>query len=346
MPLSPIIVRSPLNLFLGAGASAPLGKLLMGDFIERIAVEVKDNDLRTMLQYLIKFRGGDLEALLGELETIIGLNYAQSVDGTVHGSSGSAPYSFSLSVSVARTLLRRIKHLIIQEYRFIDRQKSVELYEPLFDLLFSTIGPEQCLVVFTTNYDLAIEEFCEERYADYNLCDGFVHGVTGRYNFWSRSNFDGFQPDSAKRNVVLFKIHGSVDWVHSKAIDKITRGPAMFDALDSDAYSNVLIYPATNKITTVDPYYSGYEYLHRCSEKALKLLAIGYSFRDYEATTRLRSAVALNDQLHLVLVSPNADKAVPGIPIPTQQKSSINGSFGEAECLEEIKKVLTREVSS
>ena len=105
----------------------------------------------------------------------------------------------------------------------------------------------------------------------------------------------------------------------------------MYDAMDSDAYSNVLIYPATRKIATSEPFYSGYEYYQRCCENARLCLAIGYSFRDYDALTRLRGASSVNGKLQLFLVSPQAEKILQDVPIPTEQKKPMEFHFGKPE---------------
>jgi hypothetical protein len=103
----------------------------------------------------------------------------------------------------------------------------------------------------------------------------------------------------------------------------------MYDAMDADAYGNILIYPATRKIATEDPFYTGYEYFERCCERAKVCLAIGYSVRDYDALTRLRGAVSVNDNLRLLLVGPSADKVLAGIRIPDERKVPLTFKFGE-----------------
>ncbi|MGB7731971.1 MAG: hypothetical protein WBL50_28405 [Candidatus Acidiferrum sp.] len=108
----------------------------------------------------------------------------------------------------------------------------------------------------------------------------------------------------------------------------------MYDVMDSDAFSNVLIYPATRKIATSEPFYSGYEYYQRCCEKARACLAIGYSFRDYDALTRMRGASSVNEKLQLALISPDAEKILQDVPIPTEQKRPIDGYFGKADDME------------
>jgi SIR2-like protein len=339
MALSSTILSSPILLLLGAGASAPLGKLLMDSFVTKLTTEVREDNPRRMLGFLSEFRGTDLEAIMGELETLIGMEYASSVEGTrqVKSPSGTNSFAFSLDRATATRLRWLIKHAVIRQYRNIETGQAVELYDPLLDRIFTRIDPaKQCLVIFTTNYDPAIEVFCQAKFANYNLCDGFAHNPADRHYYWHRSVFDNFQLDPSKRNIVLFKIHGPVDWLYVKSTNKIRRGQAMYDAVDSDAYSNVLIYPATRKIATNDPFYSGCEYYQRSCEAAKVCLAIGYSFRDYDALTRLRGASSMNDRLELALVSPDADKILADVPIPDTKKLAFPYYFGKAEQANEL----------
>ncbi len=299
-------------------------------FVERMSNDITNGSQAQLMHLLRKFRGDDLEAILGELDTIIGLDYASSVGGTIKQGTVGAGQGFSLDRTTASKLLISIKHAIIKEYRDVDGQRATALYKPLFNLLFPYVKKDGCLPVFTTNYDPAIEEFCRERYEEYGLCDGFAYDFADRQNYWHRSVFDKFEPDLAKRNITLFKLHGSVDWLSVKSSQRIRRGQAMFDVLDSDAYGNVLIYPATRKIATDDPFYTGYEYFERCCERAKVCIAIGYSFRDYDALTRLRGAASLNDDLQLVIVDPNADKVLPEVWVSGKRRVPLSVKFGEA----------------
>ncbi len=76
--------------------------------------------------------------------------------------------------------------------------------------------------------------------------------------------------------------------------------------MKQERYSNALIYPAMRKVGTRDPYFTAYDYFQRCCERAGLCVVVGYSFRDYNALTRLRNAVRLNPLLELYLISPNA----------------------------------------
>ncbi len=191
----------------------------MNSFVEKLSAEVREEKPREMLRLLVRFRGPDLEAIMGELETLTGMDYAKSVNGTYRFKLSSGPDTsveqeagFSLERPTALRLRSLIKHMVIREFRDVNAKQAVQLYSSLFDRIFSQLDPaKHCLNIFTTNYDPAIEAFCQEKYDEYHLCDGFAYDLTDRQTSWNRSVFDAFQPDPSKRNIVLYKIHGSVD---------------------------------------------------------------------------------------------------------------------------------------
>jgi len=94
--------------------------------------------------------------------------------------------------------------------------------------------------------------------------------------------------------------------MRSEKSGQIVRAPAMYDLLDSDEFQNAIIYPAGNKPADREPYFSAYEYFSHCCERAKVFIVIGYSFRDYDALTRLLGARERNEKLKMVLVSPDA----------------------------------------
>jgi hypothetical protein len=330
MPRNLTILHSPLLLFLGAGASNPLGRALMQPFVAKLKDTIRKNDpsaLSELLNRLIRFRSQDLEEILGELDTIIGLDYARAIEGVYF--EANVPQSFQITPAAAVMLRKSIEHEVIREYRTVSPEATVNVYSPLFELIFSHIDPAvQCLPVFTTNYDPAVENFCALKHSDYELTDGFYYDKATREHFWQENVFDGFDLTKGKRNIVLFKLHGSVDWLRVKSADRIRRALAMYDEMDADAYENVLIYPATRKIAVEEPYFTAYDYYQKCCERAKVCLAIGYSFRDYDALTRLRGAMTGNPKLHLALLSPDAQAVLKTLPLPRDREVPFSFLFG------------------
>jgi hypothetical protein len=145
----------------------------------------------------------------------------------------------------------------------------------------------------------------------YELEEGLELDPLAKAAYWNRKQFDLYSFNRyslglVKRYLVQFKLHGSVDWIRSDKSGRIVRAPAMYDLLDSDEFQNAIIYPAGNKVANRDPYFSAYEYFSKCCEQADLLLVIGYSFRDYDILNRLMGAHARNEELKIILLSPDA----------------------------------------
>jgi hypothetical protein len=67
------------------------------------------------------------------------------------------------------------------------------------------------LNIFTTNYDLAIEEYCSNN--SIYCIDGFkVDDFKHRF-LWKAENYDNitYDKDSSQR-IYLYKLHGSLNW--------------------------------------------------------------------------------------------------------------------------------------
>jgi hypothetical protein len=342
MSLNTTITQSPIILFLGAGASVPLGKPAMKKFVEKLSNEITFGIEASLLSALISVRGLDLELILEDLETFLNLQYISSF--LFDGDKSRLEVNRSQIASL-RSLLRRS---IIREYSTIDTIRAVEAYKPLFDIIFSHIDSSTfCLPIFTTNYDPAIEKFCSDQFEQYYYINGMEEDIGETY--WNPSEFERFRIRPENLNIVLFKLHGSVNWISLTENGKIVQVP-MYDVFDTDEYRNAIIYPASNKLTNSEPYLTCYHYFSKCCEHAKIILAIGYSFRDYEALGSLLKARQVNEDLKLILLSPDANSVLETIPDEDKWlwTNAIYGYFGnhdsEAEYLPEIDKWLLRQL--
>jgi hypothetical protein len=286
-----VIAASPVLVFLGAGASAEIGKPTMAQFVEKLKETLQPDSGGNLLHLLAAARGADLEKIMGDLETFLNLPYLDTFQCNLKYQYAAAPINGAITITKDEAALLRsaIRHEIIREYRVIDGNAVCSVYEPLFDLIFNYVNPaEHCVPIFTTNYDLAIETLCEKKYNKYALTEGLEVDSFSKTAHWKRNEFDLFNLWEGHQNLVQFKLHGSVDWMRQEKSGSIVRAPAMYDALDSDEYQNAIIYPTGDKAANREPYFTAYEYFSRCCEQAELLIVIGYSFRDYEALTAVR----------------------------------------------------------
>ena len=329
MALNTTITESPLLLFLGAGASAALGKPTMKQFVENLNQSLSEDSTADLLRYLTAMRDNDLEAITRDLEIFLDIPYLSSIQCEM----GTQEQGVVAKREQALRLRWLIRHAIIKEYRDIEFRRVLEVYRPLFETLFSFIDTgRNCLPVFTTNYDLAIETFCHSTGLEFNLVDGLEHDTCEQEVTWNPSEFEHFRLWGGAANIVLFKLHGSVDWIRVLNTNKVIKAAAMYDALDFDAYQNVLIYPAGDKMAIGEPYLTAYRYFSKCCESARIIVAIGYSFRDYNVLNALITAREAREELYLIIVSPNAFQVAQSIPHEDTLLwvGQVFGSFGHA----------------
>ena len=297
-------------LFLGAGASRSLGKLLMGEFIEdckKAGPPWPGTDLFDAITAEKK----DLEFLLEQLEALGSMKYLNrvSVDSvrspTAFLGLGTSPPSRAALeppplalLDAARSLLGWTKRRVFEHYGRLVLPLRVQ--RCLANLLKVASAGEARTVVFTTNYDPAVEEVC--RLEKRPLVDGFLNDTWGREYYWDRSAFDGLESPQAG-TVVLFKLHGSTTWVgQGGRIVKVR--PTFAD--ENALVENILIYPATRKVAIVEPFFSAYDYFEKCLSSATFCVFVGYSFRDYDTVMRLRAAQTWNPGLKVVILDPLA----------------------------------------
>jgi SIR2-like domain len=310
------ITGAPVTFFFGAGATRPLGKLLMGEFIEHLEANRGFRGRPLFREIVGKER--DLEFLFEELDEWIGKGYYAPlslfprIESSELGIAGTDRTheqfldGFREVLRQAAEIRSELKREVFNTYREINNpQAVVDLFQPLFEAVSAFDGARpHPLVIFTTNYDPSIETFYERSSARYSLHDGFFHDESAMTYVWHRAEFDQFVPSAGKKHIVLFKLHGSTNWTKTKT--RITKSPTSIYVEDDSAHENVLIYPAKRKVAIAEPFFTGYDYFQRCAERGQLCIVIGYSFRDYDALTKLMSASAQNSKLTVLLIDPNA----------------------------------------
>jgi hypothetical protein len=197
------ILDSKLFLFAGAGASQPFDKWLMNEFIDHLIAEIHSHTvpptgLHGLLDTIIDYRGKDLENILKEINDIMDksdylgdtrrINYIHNVlegDSERHKqamailsrdalpaiTSSSFSRNYSELTKMCNRLRNVIEKMIYDHYGVVNREKIVEVYDPLVNTLMGIVGEHKFLPIFTTNYDTCFEEYVKE--ADFELVDGF-----------------------------------------------------------------------------------------------------------------------------------------------------------------------------
>lgn len=176
------------------------------------------------------------------------------------------------------------------------------LYE---DLAFQNNRARPFLPVFTTNYDLLIEDlFNETRNSTVrmSLSNG-IHGQTRKGGKWSLRYYD----DSG---IHLYRLHGCVGWFNES--DDESNTSVSFnrpESLDGDLLSKLCVmFPGRELQTGKDPHGSGFRLLYSHLLCCQKVLFIGFSFRDDDVMRILLAANATREKpLKLLVVEPNAN---------------------------------------
>lgn len=134
-----------------------------------------------------------------------------------------------------------------------------------------SIDREEPVEIFTTNYDLLIEEALENHHIPY--FDGFVGGNQPFFDRHSIANAD--LPDEWIR---LWKLHGSMNWVVQESQDSIR-----IWRTDSPADKRAVIHPSNRKYdeSRKMPYLTLIDQLKDHLKKDDSVLfVVGYSFED------------------------------------------------------------------
>jgi hypothetical protein len=305
--LSQDICSSKVILFLGAGASAALGLDLMDSFMDRLEYSLPEH--KTVLQQMYSARGGkrDLEILFDRLEDYRTVeDYCQNDPNWKQAVRADRVTTLMQVVEAIRS---RTEGLVVSHYADVDPAKAVGHYSFLFSGLLEANVPRH-LPVFTTNYDTAVETYVDRQGSQ--LVDGFRAGQVHR---WSPDQeFHRYQYDvreTAKRTVLLFKLHGSSSWYRRRGTDTVIKAGGMATRMSEDPnYENALVWPRQTKHVPQGPYEVNYRYLRECLGLAKWCMVVGFSFRDEEIRRYFKGAFAANSELRLVIVDPHAEQVI------------------------------------
>ncbi len=332
----PKILDTKVLLLTGAGASKPLGMPLMRDFYSLVSSrsdKAQTELLNDISLVHLKATGEvipDLEALLALIDRYRGFydilfgdekfgyqvdeewkRWAKmEVDGllvtdTPYTTKHKPPdylaqsYFRKGSLESLDTLLR---NLMFEVYgKDLDGSKVDKLYSSLFKVLGRYFS-QDFIPIFTTNYDVAFETYAGE--GNVKLETGFE--LTHRGNLWRPSKFDKFEPTADMRNIVLFKLHGSLTW-HRRGDDIVDTSLSM---RDPTGYESVVIYPTqTKEYPDEEPFRTMYDFLKGCLRVAKLAIVVGYSFRDPGIRRIMIDALDLNPNLFFILVcGPNVER--------------------------------------
>jgi len=272
---------------LGAGASKTLEIPTTEDMVN----EFRKNSTNKLLENLFcKAKIEDIETLvkavhqIKELENNHGIKLLEA-----QGNKLSQIKEISQKFEVIE---KELTDFIREKCLNPNLKKAVEQYTELIKLSDISI-----IKIFTTNYDVIIEEVCHTLKIRYS--DGFEKEQHGYDNT--------FDPRSlGKKKIHLYKIHGSVNWWADDSRQKIIKlSPDMNAGLDK--YTNTMIYPAEKENIFNYPFNMLQWFFNLELDRTTKLIAIGHKFGDPNITATVKAALD-NPNFELILVNPSASK--------------------------------------
>ncbi|WP_456463509.1 SIR2 family protein [Persephonella sp.] len=317
---------------LGAGASAQLGLPTTKGFLSDF--ELSNNQLTELLNVIMKYlkvddiEDLDIEKIFALLEETLNskssllihiLNPSISYKNNqwnkrfltnnpnFHGSSGVnvdlKKEVFPLLQDFFEEVLELFKELkfhVLKTLRDFSPENSFSLYWSLFN---NYPFANQPLVIFTTNYDLAIEQaFLNE---NYDIRSEWIKkGVKDFYlGFEPRARSFIFKLNEnklkQKEMVSVIKLHGSIDWKPQG--NNIILADANIPLNPDTPY---LIYPGYKGIPNKEPFLSLHFAFLEILSTAKNLITIGFAFRDSYINTIIHHTLNINKDLKVYVIAP------------------------------------------
>ena len=307
-----------VSLFLGAGASAhylmPTTRELKDALAKRRAEDYAGGAGRggagageegVWSDLLSDSNGLDIEHVLLLADTVDGLK------GTEHGShlirnSGRLGRRLEEAARVGEAARREVFRQYAWDHDF--DEVAARLLGPLVDMARALNGDGQ-VSVFTTNYDRAVEEFCEG--TKLRMYDGFrLNAKTGRREwkgeFGGRDRAGKAGKAGGPPAIRLYKLHGSLDWKYTAK-----HGVLRIDydgASDSAHHKDTVIHPSladNGRELALDPYRTIHDSFRKGLGSSDACVVVGFSFRDPHIADELRKFAEQHDKI-LIAVGPDA----------------------------------------
>lgn len=325
--LNPDIINSPVVLFVGAGASTPLGLKTTDGFLAEVQGKLEDrleksdsiskanvSHIRRLFDDSVVYSNEnkpDVETVLDYIDYLqtafsMGSNLPDWIGG-IGGAGGFAASGFKGWASGLGKIREYMTKELIAHYSDVNPQKASGLYGWLLEALTPLAHSKGVLPVFTTNYDWVFERASEfENFKRmYGFEDGFGGEDVAKFN---PKNFMGL--NRYKRCLTLFKLHGSTSWRWRTSREKAVYKVQDIEELPPDKY--VAIWPTLkSKADMLEkyPYNVLFGYLDQTLKqpKPCLVIVIGFSFRDEVIVKMFKDALKEKSDLAICVFDKNFD---------------------------------------
>lgn len=263
---------SSVVFLVGAGASVDAGLPLVAQLTR---------ELRARLPEVRAFgvKGGaefsELFDALASYEPELEQNYERFFEWLIFlGKAQMGPFSkavtFNLDKRLADASHRVACGIKTPFWDILRSYHQCDGYSPIYFARLGEFMPGTGrLKVFTTNYDLCIEDGCRSQGID--VTTGFCP-TSGEWRpslFWNGT-----------RGINVYKLHGSLNWGLSDDLSNLQNRPLLERYPPQWDKEPELILGPGSKIQPDDPYATLYAEFHRAIRQAKVCVTIGYSFRD------------------------------------------------------------------
>lgn len=280
-------------LFLGAGASVPFGKpttAQLKDTLRPPDSEIRNNFRNLILTCTpyIDFEHVYYNALKIRdfLQSSSGLffKYVSEVQNALYTyrEPGVRHVKFHDTMDEWDSIIRSLEEDVFENYGWND--KSDENLKAIFDPIFEWLKEQsEELVVCSTNYDKALENYCELK--KYSCVDGFQE-IRGSHR-WVKGQFYYPRKTEGETYVYLYKLHGSLDWKENRR-GEVIKTNEEGQSTDRTYKRNLLIYPTIDpKPMDFDPFMTIMKEFKKRMNEADACIVIGFSFRDKHISNTL-----------------------------------------------------------
>jgi len=314
-----------IALFLGAGASKPLGMPTTKDFMEKLREwEYYDDLIKIVPKYLLLDL--DIEDILYELNIIEKSKVIKHLFNDVQKICPEKKIEgLAEIIREVKRLREGIEKLIFKTYSF-PREKindAVKLYKPWFDACLK-FSQGKSLSIFTLNYDGILREVVRE--LGYIVIDGFHLTSSSIYRIFNPEVYGKMLSKLEPRATVrIFCMHGELTWKLTRD-GKIAIKSGVYE-LNSNDVDRAIIYPIRGgKYPYEEPFKTLYRFFSNELKTIEKLLIIGYSFRDPPINSIINDSLLSNEKLKIIYISPHATKIMEKTP-PNLNKDLIKERF-------------------
>jgi hypothetical protein len=158
------------------------------------------------------------------------------------------------------------------------------------------------LHVFSLNYDLCIERLNSP---DFRVETGFPD--FGPDHYWSWERFETIDSEEISPEILLYKLHGSINWKRDQATKNLFRVEQIQSV---DAEQMEIIFGRDFKLEAADPYlFFAYEF-RRFSLMTKLVVIVGYGFGDQHINKMLTQCVRGNTERCLLVVQKCAEEKI------------------------------------